>query len=203
MPRCQQRSLEWSLESGLGLMLQGTPNMEVIDLHQLASRIGLPEVQAMTESWLKLKHLGQVQENRRRYRQDLDDEEENEGEEDENEDEEGEEGYENEDETQDEENTVEESQDTTVSDGQEQVHVSNHDAEEPTAEVVEDILVPNWTTSPAQPTVTDAGGREEADHARMLNAHVTWLQEQFSALEIVGSYDEDEEDDDEYWSQWN
>lgn len=63
--------------------------------------------------------------------------------------------------------------------------------------------MPNWTASPAQPTVTDVGGGEEADHAQMLNAHVTWLQEQFSALEIVGSYDEDEEDDDEYWSHWN
>src|SRR5690606_23441130 len=56
--RFQQQSLEWSLDSGLGLMLQGTPNLVAIDLHQQAHRIGRKELEAMMVSWPELKHLG-------------------------------------------------------------------------------------------------------------------------------------------------
>ncbi|KAG0043810.1 hypothetical protein BGZ83_011004 [Gryganskiella cystojenkinii] len=54
----QQLSLEWSLDSGLKLMLEGTPNMESVDLHQMAVRIGIQELEAIKAHWPKLKHLG-------------------------------------------------------------------------------------------------------------------------------------------------
>ncbi|GJJ70078.1 hypothetical protein EMPS_02427 [Entomortierella parvispora] len=59
-PRYQDLSLEWSLDSGLGLFLRGARNIESIGLHQMATRIGMAEVMAMVEVWPKLKHLGLV-----------------------------------------------------------------------------------------------------------------------------------------------
>ena len=55
--RHQQLSLEWNLDSGLGLFLRGARNIESIDLHQMATRFGMSEVKAMVEAWPKLRHM--------------------------------------------------------------------------------------------------------------------------------------------------
>ncbi|KAG0048212.1 hypothetical protein BGZ83_006796 [Gryganskiella cystojenkinii] len=190
--RYQQKSLEWSLDSGLRLMLQGTPNMEAIDLHQMASRIGLPEVQAMTDAWPKLRHLGLIQEARRHHGHDNDDDDDDDDGEEEEEEVEDDEGQ---DENQDEEITVEGGSLESELNDQDQVPMTNGQTEEPTTEALEDIVVPDWTQSPPI-------GLEE-DTSQLLTAHVVWLQEHFSDLEIVHAYDEDEEDEEEHWSQWN
>jgi len=54
----QHECLELSLDSGLDLMLQGTPRLEILEVPQMATRIGLEEVQAMVTAWPRLRILG-------------------------------------------------------------------------------------------------------------------------------------------------
>ncbi|GJJ74979.1 hypothetical protein EMPS_07337 [Entomortierella parvispora] len=54
----QYQSLEFSLASGLGLMLQGTPRLEILEVPEMATRIGPNEIQAMITAWPRLRQLG-------------------------------------------------------------------------------------------------------------------------------------------------